>query len=176
MCIRDSSVASAAAAERDRTRTADAGAPNTLQLVAPEIKTFREQTVYEYDFTIADAGTAEFTEPAEPARAQENKHVALKNETYLLNQLKTERFDHTQGSRDYFYQRFYGFVSTVYKHNLDYPSYDDLMRDTDMLYYGTMVWWSRVAHKDDHKQYMSDAANSDKVLRWDIYYLSLIHI
>ena len=102
--VRDLAVVTRDVSQQQTTAPAPAPAPPptppTLKLEAPSVTEFRGQVVRDFDFELSAPGDATFNEPAEPTK-QVDIGALVKNEAYALGKCKTERFDPTNGGRDY---------------------------------------------------------------------------
>ena len=133
----------------------------TLALADP--KEHRGQYVHDFDFNYTEPGTAQFSEPAEPSK-EPDISVAIRNETYALDQFKTTKFNPLTAGRVYWDKFFLDQLQSPYKTAFIRPTFDDLMRGTDMFYHGCQVFFSRFQTHPSYKAWLDGEAN---YVLWD---------
>ena len=124
------------------------------------------QTVRPATFDPVHPGDEQFALPAEPRYPPDHATI-VKNESQLFKHLDRNRVDPRKASRSHWDKTFQAKVNSPFKNAVfDYPSYEDYIRNTDMVYAGMCVFYSRLTPDGTNKDWIDDES---PIVMWNAF-------
>ena len=146
--------------------------PSDIQSLALAItgasapKEHHGQTVRPANFDSVNPGVERFSLPAEPRYPPDHATIS-KNESQLFKHIDRNRVDPRKASRSHWDKTFQAKVNSPFKNAVfDYPSYEDYIRNTDMVYAGMCVFYSRLTPDGSNKDWIDDTS---PIVMWNAF-------